>query len=116
MSLRNKYLKILFGIIPAGAAGVSVLLGSTPPSSASEHPAGLNLVRRRVSQNGSPPFARQSPPWPITRAGWQSRPTPIAGSRGEIGGATGVGGVGVGQIGTTGTIGIIGAIGGEIGN
>ena len=39
MSLRQKYLKILSGIVPAGAAGVSLLLGATAPSAAVEHPA-----------------------------------------------------------------------------
>jgi hypothetical protein len=41
MSLREKYLKILSGIIPVGAVGASLLLGSTAPSAANEHPAGL---------------------------------------------------------------------------
>ena len=40
MSLRQKYLKILSGMVPAGAVGLSLLLGSTTPSDASEHPAG----------------------------------------------------------------------------
>jgi hypothetical protein len=39
MSLRQKYVKILSGIFPAGAVGVSLLLGSTAPSTANEHPA-----------------------------------------------------------------------------
>jgi hypothetical protein len=39
MSLRQKYVKILSGILPAGAMGVSLLLGSTAPSAANEHPA-----------------------------------------------------------------------------
>jgi hypothetical protein len=38
MSLRQKYLKILSGIVPAGAAGVALLLGSTAPNAA-EDPA-----------------------------------------------------------------------------
>jgi hypothetical protein len=42
MSLRQKYLKILSAaILPAGAVGISVLLGSTAPSAAREHPADL---------------------------------------------------------------------------
>ena len=41
MSLRQKYLKILSGMVPAGAVGVSLLLGSTAPSAANEHPAAL---------------------------------------------------------------------------
>ena len=34
MSLRDKYLRILSGIAPAGAAGIALLLGSTMPSAA----------------------------------------------------------------------------------
>lgn len=41
MSLRQKYLSVLSGILPAGAVGVSVLLGSTAPTAAAEHPAAL---------------------------------------------------------------------------
>ena len=41
MSLRQKYLKILSWIVPAGAAGVALLLGSTVPSASAEHPASL---------------------------------------------------------------------------
>jgi hypothetical protein len=41
MSLREKYLKILSGIIPVGAVGASLLLGSTTPSTANEQPVGL---------------------------------------------------------------------------
>ena len=40
MSLRQKYLKILSEIMPAGAVGVSLLLGSTAPGDANQHPAG----------------------------------------------------------------------------
>ena len=39
MSLRQKYLKILSEIVPAGAAGVALLLGSSVPSAGAEHPA-----------------------------------------------------------------------------
>jgi len=39
MSLRDKYLNILSGIVPAGA-GVVLLLGSALPSAAARHPAG----------------------------------------------------------------------------
>jgi hypothetical protein len=39
MSLRQKYVKILSRIVPVGAAGVSLLLGSTAPGSAAQHPA-----------------------------------------------------------------------------
>jgi hypothetical protein len=38
MSLRRKYLKILSEIVPAGAAGVSLLLGAAVPSAANPHP------------------------------------------------------------------------------
>ncbi len=38
MSLQQKYRTILSGIVPVGAAGVSLLLGSTIPSEAREHP------------------------------------------------------------------------------
>ena len=38
MSLRQKYLEILSGIVPAGAFGVSLLLGSTVPGMASPDP------------------------------------------------------------------------------
>jgi hypothetical protein len=41
MSLRQKYRRILSAIVPAGAAGVSLLLGTTVPSAAADHPAGL---------------------------------------------------------------------------
>jgi hypothetical protein len=36
VSLREKYVKILSGMLPAGAVGMSLLLGSTPPSVANE--------------------------------------------------------------------------------
>jgi hypothetical protein len=39
MSLRHKYVKILSGVLPAGAMGVSLLLGSTASSTANQHPA-----------------------------------------------------------------------------
>ena len=39
MSLRQKYVKILSGMLPAGAFGMSLLLVSTTPSVANEHPA-----------------------------------------------------------------------------
>ncbi len=41
MSLRQKYRRILSAIVPAGAAGVSLLLGTTVPIGAADHPAGL---------------------------------------------------------------------------
>lgn len=39
MSLRQKYLKILSEIMPAGAIGISLLLGSTAPGDANQDPA-----------------------------------------------------------------------------
>ncbi|HZT87196.1 MAG TPA: GrrA/OscA1 family cyclophane-containing rSAM-modified RiPP [Stellaceae bacterium] len=39
MSLRDKYLKILSGLVPAGALGVSMALGSAMPAAASAEPA-----------------------------------------------------------------------------
>jgi hypothetical protein len=36
MSLRQRYLKILAGIVPVGAAGVALLLGSTAPVAADQ--------------------------------------------------------------------------------
>ena len=41
MSLRQKYRRILSGIVPAGAVGISFLLGTAAPSAAAHHPAGL---------------------------------------------------------------------------
>jgi len=38
MGLRQKYVKILSGILPAGAVGVALLLGSTGSSTANQHP------------------------------------------------------------------------------
>lgn len=38
MSLRDKYLRILSALAPSGAVGVSVLLASTVPSMANQHP------------------------------------------------------------------------------
>ena len=40
MSLCEKYLKILSRIIPVGAVGASLLLGSTAPSAANDRPTG----------------------------------------------------------------------------
>lgn len=39
MSLRQKYLKIFSEIFPAGAVGVSLLLGSSAPADANQPPA-----------------------------------------------------------------------------
>jgi hypothetical protein len=41
MSLRQKYLKILSEVTPAGAVGISLLLGSTAPGDASQHSLAL---------------------------------------------------------------------------
>ena len=38
MSLRQKYVKIFSGLFPAGAMGVSLLLGSAAPSGANQPP------------------------------------------------------------------------------
>jgi hypothetical protein len=40
MSMRQKYVNILSGILPAGTVGVSLLLGATEPSVANQPPAG----------------------------------------------------------------------------
>ena len=40
MSMRQKYVNILSGILPAGTVGVSLLLGVTEPSAANQPPAG----------------------------------------------------------------------------
>src|SRR5271167_3189132 len=44
MSLRDKYLKVLSGIAPAGAAGIALLLGSATPSAAARHSASAEPV------------------------------------------------------------------------
>jgi hypothetical protein len=41
MTLRSQYRKILSGILPAGAVGASLLLGSSVSGSARQEPAGL---------------------------------------------------------------------------
>jgi len=41
MSSQEKYLKILSAIMPAGMLGASLLLGSTAPSAAHDHPVGV---------------------------------------------------------------------------
>lgn len=38
MSLRQRYVNVLSGILPAGAVGISLLLGSTAPTPANELP------------------------------------------------------------------------------
>ncbi len=53
MSLRQKYLQILSGVVPAGAVGMSLLLGATAPAAAKEEPAGLQpraFDQSRVSE------------------------------------------------------------------
>jgi rSAM-associated Gly-rich repeat protein len=40
LSLHQKYLKILSALAPTGAVGMSILLASSVPSVAREHPAG----------------------------------------------------------------------------
>jgi hypothetical protein len=39
MSLRQRYFKVLSQIVPAGAVGVSLLLGAAAPGDAAQHPA-----------------------------------------------------------------------------
>jgi rSAM-associated Gly-rich repeat protein len=41
MSLRQRYLKLLSEIMPAGAVGISLLLGSAIPGQAAQHPADM---------------------------------------------------------------------------
>lgn len=41
MSLRQKYVKIFSEILPSGAIGMSLLLGSTAAVDANQHPASL---------------------------------------------------------------------------
>jgi hypothetical protein len=52
LSLRQKYLKILSGLAPAGAIGVSLALGSAMPAAASQEPAGVRPAAQneRVSE------------------------------------------------------------------
>jgi hypothetical protein len=52
MSLRQKYLNILSGILPTGAVGISLLLGSSAPGVASPDPAGAQpqTMTPRVSE------------------------------------------------------------------
>jgi hypothetical protein len=53
MSLREKYVNILSGILPAGALGVTLLLGATGPSDANQPPESsqpLASGRDRVSE------------------------------------------------------------------
>jgi rSAM-associated Gly-rich repeat protein len=53
MSLREKYLRTLSGMVPFGAAGVTLLLGATAPASADLDPAGIQarpVYHIRVSE------------------------------------------------------------------
>ena len=75
MSLRQKYVKILSGMLPAGAVGMSLMLGSTTPSVANEHPAAsqpsapdkdrlserLTAIREAVSAIAEPDGAATKP-------------------------------------------------------
>ena len=47
MSLRQKYLKLLSEIMPAGAVGISLLLGSAGPGEAAGDPAEVNPAAGR---------------------------------------------------------------------
>ena len=44
MSLRDKYLRILSGIAPAGVAGIALLLGSAMPSAAARDSSGAGSL------------------------------------------------------------------------
>ena len=82
MLLRQKYLKTLAGIVPAGAVGVSLLLGSTVPSAANPDPAAeqprpsdqarvsdrLAAIRDAVSTVGGEQAARRGEHYP--RIAW----------------------------------------------
>jgi hypothetical protein len=48
MSVRQKYREILSQIVPAGAAGIVLLLGFTAPGDASRQPAGLQTPAANV--------------------------------------------------------------------
>ena len=115
MSLREKYLKLLSEIIPIGAIGASLLLGSTTPSAANDHPTGsqtsasdevrvserLAAIREAVSAVAKP----ESEAKPATRnlqLAWGNRwgnwggagaPLGVGVGRGTIGGVTGERGV-----------------------
>ena len=83
MSLRQKYVKILSEMLPAGAVGMSLLLGSTPPSVANEHPAAsqpsadrdrlserLAAIREAVSVVAEPDGAAAEPDHQNRRIAW----------------------------------------------
>ncbi|HXA69671.1 MAG TPA: GrrA/OscA1 family cyclophane-containing rSAM-modified RiPP [Stellaceae bacterium] len=50
MSLHHKYLRILSALAPSGAVGMSILLASSAPSVASEHPTEPATPSPRVSE------------------------------------------------------------------
>lgn len=51
MSLHRKYLRILSALAPSGAVGVSILLASSAPAAALEHPASAEpATSPRVSE------------------------------------------------------------------
>jgi hypothetical protein len=52
MSLRRKYLKLLSEIMPAGAVGVSLLLGSTVAVNADQYPASVQPAASNLSSVG----------------------------------------------------------------
>jgi rSAM-associated Gly-rich repeat protein len=43
MSLRQRYIKVISQIMPAGAIGVSLLLSAAAPGEAAQHPVGSQL-------------------------------------------------------------------------
>ena len=50
MSLASRYLDVISKLAPTGAAGISLLLASTAPSSAHETPAGAAMQPEPVSE------------------------------------------------------------------
>ena len=120
MSLRQKYLKILSEIMPAGAVGVSLLLGSAAPGDANQHPAGSRPAASELSSVSERLAAIREAVSDLAGPS-SSRPTVSSSSPGEIGGATGDGEVPAGATadGATGaTVGAtgVGTIGGVTGN
>ena len=75
MSLRQNYVNILARLLPVGAVGVSALLGSAAPGTASEHPMGaqpaaagrdqvaerLAAIRKAVSAIAAPDARVEKP-------------------------------------------------------
>src|SRR5260370_42580889 len=89
VSLRQKYVKILSGMLPAGAVGMSLLLGSTTPSVANEHPTAsqpsasdkdrlserLDAIREAVSAVAEPAGTAAKPDSrdrQLARGNWRS--------------------------------------------